>query len=1418
MNQRRAQSAVDYTLPLPLTDYYLLLSELVRGRGDIVNLHHLRTTAKSLSDSQLWTRISLLLDLLRVSEDRGLDLAEALASVLEKASDPSAIPRPVFDVALRRACKEDSRDQDILVRYERRVLDLLRRSATGWIDDPATKAKSERWVDPEPIVRGWPKEILETAAWNRIESPVSGVQPLPIERTFVNLTLRELSGSSTKSMEELELDALNELTFDRHGTGYTLEEVLLDLRGLTVIMGLPGAGKSTLVKWIARYVITNVDCPFGIPIVIHLRQFAREKGQEPSLTLLEHFFRSRGVTDAVQFTRWRSLMAGLLDPADASSDTTETFLWLFDGWDEVPREMRDQVLREINVFSRYPGIVTTRYSADPMNLPAQRFFELRGLKFGAALELVDRWLQHTGRGEFYGGIETLLTENPELRRLSRNPFLLSLLCALYSQPGSTSSDRIPRTRGEILKQTLKLIYAQHNADPKQSAEFHADDIERIKRFAYWLVSEAPNSPRFVFDHFDFEQCTGLVGSFESLLAPSRLIAVLSADRNDFQFIHANFQEQLAAQHLITHPEKIPSAANLAFDASWKEIISFLAESAEPHSEPWNVLWQRAREAKRLSDRFGIVASRLALWVAATKTEDGGEKLVGQDLRDVLWKIAVRHAAEIPKPLIDAFVLLDAQDFARRILDHRIRTGQNSYVTAWLEQVSIFDVEMLFSDHDKYRRVLALPEVAAFFPDLPERVHKDDAIGDDPDEALLQRIKAAVHSRNLQETIECFWTAVDNGMFEVASETIELLDRFPPDEIAAPLREIATASEIDELTQGAAVRELLLTGNKREKQNLMLYLADLAKDSRSAMAILGNLDGLRLDRYQRQIVEEFLFLASDPETRIAAAELLSRGRSRGTAAILMRALSTEQDPDVRRTILRMLGEIADEAEVETLWALKGDHALKNASEWGFWLDAFLTTLQEVTLRIDTTEEPSFRVELRQQVHAWERDIKDLLQQSRGDKRQQILLAILRFPQVLGPMAFGEITRAIEDVGSSDETRDAAFLGLRKIGGPKAIEYLSAIAENNSSHQRKVQACEVLGELSPESLARIGGEASERTMARLAFRREILFRKHAVVDVAQATAAATRRRKAVLPPGWPIKADVGVFLALKEEFDSFCVLLRRRGGVNWDFFDDPDQAFTYFRAEFKTTYMQRPVSIVGVCASEMGPTRAGIIASSFGIRCKTRSVVVIGIAGGFDGDTRLADVLVPSEAFSYAENTSATDAKGTWTLVPAGKHFTADAHLLNQTRQLSHKFPDMQKEWAIRCKRRLARVLGEDQLADALGKNLTRSKPVVLAEDHHLATGPTVGKSSKFAKWIQAHDRKAVAMEMETAAVFDAIETHIRPLRRLAIRGISDFADKRKNQVEKQYRGKFRKVSHLNACDYFLTLMEVGVFNEPPAPNG
>jgi nucleoside phosphorylase len=431
-----------------------------------------------------------------------------------------------------------------------------------------------------------------------------------------------------------------------------------------------------------------------------------------------------------------------------------------------------------------------------------------------------------------------------------------------------------------------------------------------------------------------------------------------------------------------------------------------------------------------------------------------------------------------------------------------------------------------------------------------------------------------------------------------------------------------------------------------------------------------------------------------------------------------------------------------------------------------------------------------------------------------------MAVFEFPHVFGPRAIDEMIQSIENPKASAETRIMAVGGLVQIGGEKTIQYLKEmITDKANNYPKEVlrAASDALGELSPAVLAGIKGKQAEETKARLAFRRDILFLNGKVLDVNPSSMKSSSKVTASSPIDWPISADIGVFLALQEEFDSFRDLLRRRGGVTWVPLDDPQKAFTYYRGEIKTPYTQQTVSVIAVCASEMGPERAANLASTYLTRCVTKTLVVVGIAGSLDSELRLGDVLVPNEVDAYLENSAAEDIGGSWVLTLSGRHFTADAHLLNQVRQLGGKAPVLLRGWESRAKRRLQRLLGAEDARRSLEKNLAKAKPEVFAADHHLATGPTVGKSFAFAEWLRSTNRKVSAMEMETAAVFDALETEIYRRRRLAIRGISDFADRRKTKVEKGFRGKFRQLSLLNASDYFLTLVEAGVFAEPISEN-
>lgn len=356
-----------------------------------------------------------------------------------------------------------------------------------------------------------------------------------------------------------------------------------------------------------------------------------------------------------------------------------------------------------------------------------------------------------------------------------------------------------------------------------------------------------------------------------------------------------------------------------------------------------------------------------------------------------------------------------------------------------------------------------------------------------------------------------------------------------------------------------------------------------------------------------------------------------------------------------------------------------------------------------------------------------------------------------------------------------------------------------------------ACDTLGEISPGELANIKSKYAEQAMARLAFRFNILFMENDTLNAEGHSMSSREKIEKLAKIDFPFKADIAVFIALKEEFDLFHKIITEKATAVWSQWDDPKQSFTYYAYKIQPTSTESAfISVVAICAFEMGPQRATNISASLMERFDPENLVVIGIAGSLDSDLRLGDILVPNEVYSYLENSAAEDVPESWEFVVSGKHFTCDSHLLNQVRQFAQKYPSHFRLWETQAGDLLTVKINEDLLNDALAKNITRQIPKLVAGDNHLATGSIVGKSNVFSEWIQKNNRKASAMEMETASVFDSANTRIENCRKLAIRGISDFADSRKSLVEKNYKSKFREISMTNAVEFFVMLINTDIF--------
>jgi hypothetical protein len=710
------------------------------------------------------------------------------------------------------------------------------------------------------------------------------------------------------------------------------------------------------------------------------------------------------------------------------------------------------------------------------------------------LDFAYRWLVRTGNEECYTAIETGLAESAELRRLARSPFLLTLLCALATRRNENSTGGIPRGRGGVLSETLKLVLVQHNSDPKQIAKFGRRDREDISRFAFWLLSDGSGSPRYVFDSQDYETATSAGGRFETLLVPSRLITQSSVDSSDFQFVHASFQEFLAAQSLFERPEKIPRQGAMLLAPIWTEVARFLAEMARPGTAAWRVLMDESRHTLDNLDKFGVIASRVSQLMAAAGERDGGKRILGIDLRDHLWKTMKRYAQQVPTPLLDAFLELDATDLARRILDHRIRTGKNSSLVSWLQRISIFDLEILFTDHEKYRKVLRRPEVATYCQDLPDWIFETSADQRDAEKSRnLDELHRVVMARDAHTARDMLWKVIEQEPDDVVFEAIQELLRLPQDDALKLLLEIIFSDSVDELTLGKAVAALISLGDRDSCKQLMAYLATREMDDSAILPILGNLDDYALDTRETKLVLDLLYRSHDSEARCAAAELLADVRARFAAANLIEAFKVEDVEGVRLTILQSLAKIADDVVIENLWEWRNETYLRNDAEWDAWFKAVLSTLEKRRRRAAAFGNVPAADEL---ILAVRKLAVRALASEKDNECSKLAAAVLEYPAVLGKMAAQRLMNVARNKTFSEELRASAIQGLSQLDGePPVIKFLSQFArtKEKKSTTLKQVACDTLGMLSPLELSKLRSNSAQVAMARLAFRHNSLFFK-------------------------------------------------------------------------------------------------------------------------------------------------------------------------------------------------------------------------------------------------------------------------------------------------------------------------------------
>ncbi|MUG92830.1 NACHT domain-containing protein [Scytonema sp. UIC 10036] len=388
-------------------------------------------------------------------------------------------------------------------------------------------------------------------------------QPVILRKihTEVNIKEKITRGSQDRYKEVLGLQAI-----EQHGK-------------LTVL-GKPGAGKTTFLKYLAIQCIEGQFQSDRIPIFITLKYFAEESKQ---LDIVEHIARELSeckVKDTPVKTKQ------LLEQGKV--------LVLLDGLDEVREKDNSRIIRKIENFSQQfcdnKIIITCRKAAT--NYIFEKFVDVEVADFnnGQIETFANQWFNYRKSGKAEKFIQEL-EKNQPIKKLATNPLLLTLLCLIFEKQGEFKNNR-SELYEEMINLLLnkwddsrnikrKAIYKNLSTKgkkkllskiafsmfQKEKYRFNNRDVEHLISDYIYNLSDAKTNSKYFF--VDTEKILEEIEAQHGLLVEKD---------NKYSFSHLIFQEYLTAWEIEEESAYEGLVARfIENDKRWQEVFFLTAE-------------------------------------------------------------------------------------------------------------------------------------------------------------------------------------------------------------------------------------------------------------------------------------------------------------------------------------------------------------------------------------------------------------------------------------------------------------------------------------------------------------------------------------------------------------------------------------------------------------------------------------------------------------------------------------------------------------------------------------------------------------------------------------------------------------------------------------------------------------------------
>src|SRR5919202_2907380 len=268
--------------------------------------------------------------------------------------------------------------------------------------------------------------------------------------TNVNI-LEKITGRRRLDIAEL-LQKCDADDFERFGLNKVTEKRVPGLEAVQrysklMVLGKPGAGKTTFLKYLAMQCIEGQFQANRVPLFITLKDFAEAPKQPDVLEYIAQQLLGCGVTDA-------SIKAEQLLRRSRA-------LVLLDGLDEVREEDTQRVLTQIrdvaDQFHTNQFVITCRIAAKDYTF--EQFTEVEVADFNQKQIAIfaQNWFRLSDPVKADRFMQKL-QENKPIQELAINPLLLTLLCLVFGETADFAANR-----SELYKEGLDVLLKKWDA-------------------------------------------------------------------------------------------------------------------------------------------------------------------------------------------------------------------------------------------------------------------------------------------------------------------------------------------------------------------------------------------------------------------------------------------------------------------------------------------------------------------------------------------------------------------------------------------------------------------------------------------------------------------------------------------------------------------------------------------------------------------------------------------------------------------------------------------------------------------------------------------------------------------------------------------------------------------------------------------